>query len=119
MNMAVWLATSAITMMLLNQASTSHVAEWIATPILFVFSELIPKNLFLFRADVLMPVVSPLLYASHQILRWCGAEALLQYLSSLFARLTHTSKPSKAAAESMHRHEIAAILQETRDEGSR
>jgi putative hemolysin len=120
-NLCVHVATSTITMMLLDRTGTAHAAEWIATgiatPILFVFSELIPKNLFLFRSDVLLPVVSPFLYATHQILRWCGVVALLQYLSSLFARLTRTPKPSKVAAESMRRHEIAAILEESQDEG--
>jgi CBS domain containing-hemolysin-like protein len=120
-NLCVHAVTSTITMMLLDQAGTSHAAEWIATgiatPILFVFAELVPKNIFLFRSDVLLPVVSPLLYVTHQALRWCGAVALLQSLSSVFARLTGTPKPSKVAAESMRRHEIAAILHETQEEG--
>jgi CBS domain containing-hemolysin-like protein len=102
-------------------AKTAHAAEWMATlittPILFVFSELIPKNLFLFRADHLMPLVSPVLFGSYQVLRVCGVIRLLRIISSFLARITGTPAPSKTAAESLHRHEIAAILKDTQDEG--
>jgi CBS domain containing-hemolysin-like protein len=120
-NLSVHAATSMVTMMLIGSAKTAHAAEWVATlittPILFVFSELIPKNLFLYRADALMPVVSPVLYGSYKILRWSGAIRLMQSVSALFAKLTHTPKPSKVAVESQQRHEIAAILRDTQDEG--
>lgn len=120
-NVSVHVVTSAVTMQLMQGADSSHAAEWtatlIATPILFVFSELIPKNLFLFRADILMPLVSPALFGSYQVLRWCGAIRLLQILSSFFAGLAGVPAPSKTAAESLHRHEIAAILKDTQEEG--
>ena len=120
-NLCVQLTTSTLTMMLLESEHAQHTAEWmatgIATPILFVFAELLPKNLFLFRSDLLMPVLSPFLYLFNLLFRGCGAVALLQFLSKLFARMTGTPKPSKVAAETMRRHEIAAILQESQEEG--
>ncbi|MBC8255127.1 MAG: DUF21 domain-containing protein [Ardenticatenia bacterium] len=120
-NIAVHAATSTVTMQLMRGTETAHAAEWMATlittPILFVFSELIPKNLFLFRADTLMPMVSPILFGVYQVLRWCGAIRVLQIVSGFFARLTGTPSPSKMAVESLHRHEIAAILKDTQDEG--
>lgn len=64
-----------------------------------------------------MPLVSPILFGSYQVLRWCGVIWLLQIVSSFAARLTGTPAPSKTAAESMRRHEIAAILKDTQDEG--
>jgi CBS domain containing-hemolysin-like protein len=120
-NMAIHLATSTVTLQMMARTENAHAAEWLATliitPILFVFSELIPKNLFLFRADALMPLVSPILFVSYQLLRWCGVVRLLQVISSYLARLTGTPAPSKTAAESLRRHEIAAILKDTQDEG--
>ena len=120
-NVSIHLATSTVTMQLMSKAENAHAAEWLATlittPILFVFSELVPKNLFLFRSDALMPLVAPVLFGTYQVLRWCGVIRLLQIISSFFARLTHTPAPSKAAAESIRRHEIAAILKDTQDEG--
>ena len=35
--------------------------------------QLIPKNAFLYGADVLTSLVSPLLYVNYQVLKWCGA----------------------------------------------
>ncbi|MFC1765014.1 CNNM domain-containing protein [Planctomycetota bacterium] len=120
-NIAIHLATSTVTMQMMARSENAHSAEWMATlittPILFVFSELIPKNFFLFRADTLMPLVSPILFGSYQVLRWCGVVGLLQIISSFLARLAGTPAPSKTAAESMRRHEIAAILKDTQDEG--
>ena len=120
-NIAVHVATSTVTMQLAQGAKTEHAAEWMATlittPVLFVSSELIPKNLFLFRADTLMPMVSPVLFGVQEVLRWCGAIRLLQVVSKFFARLTGTPSPSKRALESLHRHEIAAILKDTQEEG--
>lgn len=120
-NLAIHLATSTVTMQMMERVEDAHAAEWmaalIATPILFIFSELIPKNLFLFRADTLMPLVSPILFGTYQVLRWCGVVRLLQVTSSFLARVTGTPVPSKTAAESMRRHEIAAILKDTHDEG--
>ena len=120
-NIAVHAATSTVTMQLMQGAETAHNAEWmatlIATPILFVFAELIPKTLFLFRADTLMPLVSPILFGVYQVLRRCGVIRLLGIVSIFFARLVGTPMPSDTAAESLHRHEISAILKDTHDEG--
>lgn len=120
-NIAVHVATSTVTMQLMQGAQTAHAAEWmatlIATPVLFVFSELIPKTLFLFRSDTLMPLVSPVLFSVYQILRCCGVIRMLEIVSTFFARLAGSPTASGHAAESLHRHEIAAILKDTHDEG--
>jgi putative hemolysin len=120
-NLAHYVATSIITGMFLSRAATEHTAEFFATlvtvPILFVFSELIPKNLFFCRADALMPYVSPVLYAFHKILTWCGVVPLLKLISSLFARLTGLAASSKSIITSAQRHKVRALLQDTHEEG--
>jgi putative hemolysin len=120
-NLAHYVATSIITGMFLSRAATEHTAEFFATlvtvPILFVFSELIPKNLFVCRADALMPYVSPVLYAFHKILTWCGIVPLLKLISSLFARLTGLAASSKSMITSAQRHKVRALLQDTHEEG--
>ena len=61
-NLAQYLATSVVTIMVLNKVGSEHTAEivttFIAVPIFFIFSEIIPKNLFYYHADGLMSVVS-------------------------------------------------------------
>jgi len=117
------LATSLVTSMFLAYMGVAHEhkAELLATlvmvPTLFVFSEMIPKNVFFYRADVLMPYLSPLLYAFHKPLSWCGVIPLLKLVSSVFTRLAGLAASSKTVITSTQRHKIHAILQDTHEEG--
>ena len=90
-NLAYYLTTSIVTYIFLTKAGTEHSAELFATlltaPMLFVFSELIPKNIFFYRADSLMPYLSPVLYVFHKVLSWCGIIPVLKFISGFFVRL--------------------------------
>ncbi len=120
-NLAYYLTTSIVTNIFLSKVETQHSAELFATlltvPILFVFSELIPKNIFFYRADSLMPYLSPVLYGFHKLLSWCGVVPLLKFVSSLFSRLTGLASSSKTVITSAQRHKVQAILQDTHEEG--
>lgn len=120
-NLSYYLATSIVTRILLSKVATEHTAEIITTlltaPILFVFSESIPKNLFLHRADLLMPYMAPFLYTFHKIMSLCGAIGLLKFISTLFARLAGSAYTSKSVISSVQRHTVQAILQDTHEEG--
>ena len=120
-NLAYYLVTSIVTNIFLSKVGAEHSAELFAAlvtvPVLFVFSELIPKNIFFYRADLLMPYVSPILYAFHKLLSWCGAVPLLKLISGVFARLAGLTSSSKTVITSAQRHKIQAILQDTREEG--
>ena len=87
-NLAYYLTTSIVTNIFLCKVETEHAAELFATlltaPMLFVFSELIPKNIFFYRADSLMPYLSPVLYIFHKLLSFCGAVPVLKLISRLF-----------------------------------
>jgi putative hemolysin len=120
-NLSYYLATNIITRILLSEFATEHTAEIVTTivtaPILFVFSESIPKNLFLHRADLLMPYLAPFLYIFHKIMSFCGAVPLLKFISTIFARLAGSAYTSKTVISSAKRHTIQAILQDTHEEG--
>ena len=120
-NLSHYLATSAITYLLLSTLGTQHNTEIYTTifiaPILFVFSELIPKNLFFYRSDHLMPYMAPFLYTFHKILSWSGVVKTLKFISSLFASLAGSSAYSKTVITSAQRHSMQAILQDTHEEG--
>ncbi|MGD8786596.1 MAG: CNNM domain-containing protein [Phycisphaerales bacterium] len=121
MNLSYYLTTSIVTYIFLTKTGAEHNAEFLATlvtvPILFVFSELIPKNIFFYRSDLLMPYFSPVLYIFHKILKWCGVVPLLKFISSLFMRLAGLASSSKTMITSAQRHKVQAILQDTREEG--
>jgi putative hemolysin len=123
-NLTHYIVTSIITYLLwknvLYKAETANTAEIFATfitvPVLFVFTELIPKNIFFYRADYVMPPLAPLLYIFHKIFSLCGAVPLLRYLSGVFARLTSSFAAAKAGVESGQRHHIKAIIADSREE---
>lgn len=122
-NLVNYLATSLVTSAFLARlgAAFEHRAEFLATvlmvPILFVFSELIPKNLFFYRADRLMPPLSPVLYVLYKPLKWCGIIPLFRILSGLFARLAGMAGSSGTVMSSTQRHKVQAILKDTHEEG--
>jgi CBS domain containing-hemolysin-like protein len=120
-NITIQVATSTVTYAVVRHLQETQAAEWIATaittPFLFVFAELLPKNLFLHRADHLMLLVSPVVYGLYQLARRCGAVWLLQVLSRGISHLTGTPFPSKSAENHFHRHEIRVLLKDTREEG--
>ncbi len=119
-NLAYYLTTSIVTYVFLK-AETEHSAELFATlltaPTLFVFSELIPKNIFFYRADSLMPYLSPVLYVFHKVLSFCGVVPLLKFISGFFVRLAGTASSPKSVITSAQRHKVQAILEDTREEG--
>ena len=120
-NLAHYIATSIVTSMFLGTVGSEHTAELFATmltvPILFIFAELIPKNMFFYRADLLMPYFSPVLYSFHTVLRWSGIVPLLKFISSFFARLMGLATASKTVIASAQRHKVQAILHDTHEEG--
>lgn len=120
-NLVNYLATSIVTVFFLSTAVTAHAAELFATavtvPVLFIFGEVIPKNLFFFRADTLMPYVSPVLYVLHRVLTWCGVVPVLKLISSLFTRLTGLAASSNTVITSTQRHKVHALLRDTHEEG--
>lgn len=120
-NLANYFFTSIVTGMFLAEVGNEHKAEVLATlvtvPVLFIFAELIPKNIFLYRSDVLMPYLSPLLYALRKLLSFCGVLPLLKLVSSFFTRLAGPAASSRTVITSAQRHKIQAILRDTHEEG--
>jgi CBS domain containing-hemolysin-like protein len=120
-NLTHYLITSIVTYMLLFRIEATHTAELSATlitaPVLLVFGELIPKNVFFYRADVLMPLFAPVLYVFHKFFSWCGVVPLLKFVSGIFARLTGAPGPAKTMASVVEKAHIKTIMAETQEEG--
>jgi len=120
-NLFNYLVTSVVTVILLTMVRVEHTAALFATfitaPSLFIFSELIPKNIFFYRADSLMPFFAPVLFVFHKLFTWCGVVPLLKSLSRIFARLTGTAASAKTVISDTRSSHIKAIFQERREEG--
>jgi putative hemolysin len=120
-NLSHYVATSSITSIFLRAAASERAAEIYATlltaPLLFVFSELVPKNVFLHRADRLTSLVAPLLYVSHKLFTWCGIVPLLKLTSRLFARLLGSPATPEITVMTSQSQQVRALLRDTREEG--
>jgi len=119
-NLTNYLATSAMTYLFFTKVgpeSAEVLATLVAVPVLFVFAELIPKNIFFYRADFLMPRVASVLFVFHKAFTWCGAVPVLRFISGAFSRLAGLTSSSKSVITSAQRHRVRAILQDTREEG--
>ncbi|MBN1787507.1 MAG: DUF21 domain-containing protein [Sedimentisphaerales bacterium] len=120
-NLAQYLVTSIVTIMFIHSVHWHQGAQLYATlvmtPVLFVFSELIPKNVFAYYADYLMPRFAPLLWAGHKFFTYTGSVPLLKFMASLISKATGTTPASQPAIIASQRHQISQIVSETIEEG--
>jgi putative hemolysin len=120
-NLAHYFATSGMTYLVLGAVETEHGAELLATlisaPIFFIFSELIPKNLFFYRADNLMPMVSFVIYVFDKAARSCGITPILKKLSQVHRHIGHSETATGEINLSTSRGYFETILMETHEEG--
>ena len=90
-NLMNYLLTAAVTYLLARQAGLAdHDAEIytvvLVTPIVFVFGEVVPKNLYQAHADVLMRYSAPLLVPVSRLSRVLGLVWLLKRLTAIVLR---------------------------------
>jgi len=119
-NLVNYLATSTVTVMLLNTESSQYAAFYatvIMTPVLFTFSEVIPKNIYYYRSDKLMPRFAPLLWFFHKLFTLSGAVGILKLISQPFSRLFGASADASTAISSSRTGQIKQIVRETHEEG--
>jgi len=120
-NLTNYLTTSLVTLLLLGKIENEHTVEIFATllttPVLFIFADLIPKNLFFYRADLLMPYVAPVLFVFKKICTWCGIVPLLKIITHFFTRLTGSSASFRTTMTTIPQSYIRAILRDTQEEG--
>lgn len=120
-NLANYFATSLTTYLLMSTLQNDHYVELctaiLITPTLFVFSELIPKNLFFYRADSLMPCISPILFLFHKFFKWSGLVPLLKLFSRIAERSVIRQMPTKALLTVAHQPHINTIFHESHEEG--
>ncbi|HIJ67398.1 MAG TPA: DUF21 domain-containing protein [Planctomycetes bacterium] len=120
-NIVHYLATSIVMVILSAKITNTHATELYATcimaPILFVFSEVLPKNVYYNRADTLMPRSAPLLWFFHKLFTYSGAIAVLRTISRASAVVLGLPAPSSGAITSPSKSYIRQLIHETSDEG--
>lgn len=87
----------------------------ILTPVIFIFGEVVPKNIFQRHADSLMPRVASLLAVSRRIFQFTGLIALQRKLALLFLRRSVAVDPASALGS---RLQVYQMLHEGAAEGN-
>jgi len=120
-NITHYVATSLVTYVLLGMVAKEHVAEIITTlimaPVFFIFSELIPKSLFFYRPNTLMPIVAPVLMICRKIFTWSGLIPLMKILANALADVTKLATPAGPAITAAFQPHVKAIIQDSQEEG--
>ena len=117
-NLAAYAATFAVSAMFVLAGTGQHVTEWytiaVATPILFIFGESVPKNVFQRLAERAVYRLSWFLRASSLLFNACGICPLVRGFSWLLMRLI----PGHGKSGFHAYHEgLAAIVAEGRASG--
>ncbi len=119
-NIANYLATAFATWLLHQQdpSRPAIYAELLATlimaPMLFVFAEVLPKNILNTEADRMMLRMARPLWFSNRVFRILGLVALLKGISHMWSRLLHRSQPADPFPA---RARLRGILRESAAEG--
>jgi CBS domain containing-hemolysin-like protein len=120
-NLANYFLTSVVTMMILTRIDSQSMAQIyttaMLTPVLFVFGELIPKNIFYFRADSLLPHFAWFIWGLDKIFTFSGIKIILKMISRLISAGLNLQVDTAKAIDVTQRHQVHQIIHETQEEG--
>jgi len=115
------LLTGLLTFMFIQISSREHLAGIYATavltPVLFVFGEMIPKNLFYYKANTLVPAMAWLNWFFYRLFTLSGAVWLLKSFSRILSLLFRLEIDTTEIVSTSKRHRVHQIIHETREEG--
>lgn len=120
-NLANYFVTSLVTLLIFENAQNHRWAEiyatLILTPVLFIFAEIIPKNLYYYKANTLMPSLVWVNWVFYRTFTFSGAIATLKGISRGLSFLFRLDIDTAKAVDVTQRHQVHQIIHETREEG--
>ena len=118
-NLVNYAATSMVTFLFISEGFGQKAALYttlVMTPTLFICSEVVPKNIYYYRADVLMPRFAGLLYMFYKLFSYTGIVWLLKTIANLFSKITGVSGDTTQPLTAGRKAPIRRIIQESREE---
>lgn len=118
-NLVNYAATCMVTMLFIRTQFAERAAfcaTLVMTPLLFTFSEVVPKNIYYYRSDVLMPRFAPLLYIFYKLFSYTGIVWLLKTVAKFFSWIAGVSGSTTEALSTGRHAPIQRIIQESREE---
>jgi len=115
------LLTGLVTFMFLQIVSEDHLAGIYATavltPVLFIFGEMLPKNLFYYKANSLVPAMAWLNWFFYRLFTLSGAVWILKKCSGVLSLLFRLEMDTARVVDTSKRHQVCQMIDETREEG--
>ena len=99
-----------------SDVAVQLIATAIVTPLLFVFCELLPKNVFAFEPEGRMLVLARPVRAAYLVMRWTGLAPLLKGFSRLVLRAARRAEGAEADPFTP-RQRLRALFRESAAEG--
>ncbi|MEJ5259503.1 MAG: CNNM domain-containing protein [Anaerohalosphaeraceae bacterium] len=120
-NLANYFATSLATYLFYTRLKHPALAELystaVMTPLLFICVDILPKNLFYYRANTFLLALSPVIWFVYTLFTKSGITSVLKWGSGRLNRIFHTSIDTPQAVDLTQREQIQQIFHETREEG--
>lgn len=115
------LLTALVTFVFIQVTSQERLAGIYATavltPILFIFGEMIPKNLFYHKANSYVPALAWLNWLFYRLFRLVGAVWLLKSSSRILSNLLRLKIDTTEVVNTAKREQVHQIIHETQEEG--
>lgn len=120
-NLVNYLSTSIVTLMLLAAGSSDQAAQawatFMMTPLLFIFSEVLPKNIFYYRSDRLMPKLAAPLWFFDRLFRYSGLVWALKGVHKLFDSIFYVTGSETVSRHLSERTRLLGLFRESSEEG--
>jgi putative hemolysin len=97
------------------ESNAEYYAAIVTTPLLFVFGEVIPKNIFFIKPDTAMPLITIPLWGIHKMLCLLRITPMMKIIANALAKLF--KMPTSGRSYANIRSTINIISDETRHEG--
>ncbi len=89
----------------------------VMTPLLFIFGEVLPKNIFYNNADIIMPLFSRILWLFNKIFTYCGVVPFLSYLAKKIEKITGIARTTDNLINTTQKHQVMELIMQTHEEG--
>jgi len=120
-NLVNYFITSLATVIIFNRVQDFHLSEIyttsIITPVMFIFCEIVPKNIFYYKANTLVPRLAWLNWFFFRLFTWSGIVGILKALFRSLTLLFRLDVDTAKAVDVTQRHQVHQIIYETQEEG--
>ncbi len=120
-NLVNYAITSLFTIILFHHTQNHYTAEIyttaILTPVIFIFGEIVPKNIFYYKANTLVPRLSWLTWFFFRLSMYSGVVPMLKWIFRILSMLFRLDIDAAKAVDLSQRHQVHQIIHETQEEG--